>query len=190
MKKIIEFKNLTDITIGQYQEIYSLIESEDRGLEEDLKIITHLTDLTYEELLDYSYNSIQKFQSLISDILNQEMKPQQKFLLDEITYYMDEDTDKWTTGMFVDLYNQTKDQEAIIYNLHIIAAILFRPKKGRKIEPYQVEGLMSRAELFKQKMPISIAQYIGFFFLNLKIKSLQKMKVFLESQFQQAKKMN
>ena len=45
----------------------------------------------------------------------------------------------------------------MMHNLHILLAILYRPKVNGKIEKYNSDTLMERAELFNKKMTCNYA---------------------------------
>jgi len=176
-------KNIDDITIQEFRKINSIINTEEEGLERDISIISILTDMSAEELAKFDYKSIQDLLEVINNILsNYEVYEEHEVTIKDIKYVFDTNLDKMSTGMFVDLYNFTKTPEDIISNLHIVAAILYRPINKKKIEAYDSETVMARSEIFDSEMSITVAQSAAFIFLELKKKGLRTTLVYLENQ--------
>jgi len=184
----INIKEIKDISIKEYREILTIIECGNDSIENNVKIISLLTDITEKDLLDYDYNSIIKLVEIVEGIIGKEAsKDINEVEIDGIKYDFDKRLDKMTTGMFIDLYNFTKDGETIIDNLHIISAILFREKKNGRLNKYDSEDVMARADIFNEKLSVSVAQNICFFFLILRMKLLEKIVAFLENKLKQEK---
>ena len=179
----IKVKTINDIMINEYRDILTIIEHGEDSIENNIKIISTLTDLSEKELLDYEYSSIRKLVDMVNEIIS---KPVEEELVDieieGIKYGFDEKLDKMKTGMFIDLYNFTKDNDKINDNLHIVSAILFRPKVNGKLLDYNSESVITRADIFNKHMSISVAQNICFFFLILRQKSLEKIVASLGKQ--------
>jgi hypothetical protein len=96
----------------------------------------------------------------------------EKFELDGIEYGFIPEWRDLSFAEFVDLDTlSTKKADEILDNLHIIAAIMYRPiieekKNNYKIEKYDVEKMKERAEYFKRNLDIKYVLGAQFFFIN------------------------
>ena len=178
----IKFKNIEDITIKQYREILPYIEEE--SFDSKLIIVSKLTELSIEELKKMKMVDVNEVYKTALSILSKDYGYEfSQMKIDNKRYYFYKELDKMDTGMFTDLYSYTKTNEDIIKNLHIITAILIRDTRK-----YNSETVLARAELFNEKMSITDALSVAFFFLNLKITSLRSTKESLVKQLNQIKK--
>jgi len=180
MEKKIKIKKISSISIKQYKEIYKL--TIDKSLENDIKIISILTDIDIEVLNTYNYSVIQDLIKIIDGILAEDEKLVD-FKYKGKKYIFDDKTNKYTTGQFIDLYHFTNKD--VIENLDYICAILYR-QKGEVYDSNKVE---ERRSIFNDHMSIGYAQSAALFFFHLKIRLLEDTKASLEKSWKKSLKL-
>lgn len=160
--------SFSEVNIDTYSKIVS-IDKDMKDIDKYVKIISILTGLSESDVrlirLDFINlisNNIQfMFKTDKVDIVD-------RFELEGIKYGFNYGLDKISFGQFIDLEDFSKPEEAN-ENLHILMAILYRPivnfpkkdwfgflsknnTKEFKIEEYDGDKVMERAELFKNKL--------------------------------------
>jgi hypothetical protein len=166
-----EYKIPQFITIGDYVKIFKV-----KGLFDDeyfaAKLISIVTGADLNVLLESSREEVQFISEKILEVLPFE-KPAfvDRFELDGVHYGFIPSWKKMSFGEFADLDTlMTKKPEDMLEYFHIITAILYRPIIKQKsehnfeIEKYNSDTMEERAELFKNKMPISLAYAYTLFF--------------------------
>lgn len=162
---------LSEVTLGQFQEIVSLkaMGSIKDNIDLTIKIISILMKVSEEFLNTIPYTDIVKLAKLcgfIFDSTNEE--PKFEVVIDNVKYVMLNEISKMSTAEYIDLDTLLSDKENAVSNLHLIMGILYRPAtKKNKIEPYNSETLNERAELFKEKMTCNYAVTAMLFSLAL-----------------------
>ena len=162
---------LSEVTLGQFQEIVSLkaMGSIKDNIDLTIKIISILMKVSEEFLNTIPYTDIVKLAKLcgfIFDSTNEE--PKFEVVIDNVKYVMLNEISKMSTAEYIDLDTLLSDKENAVSNLHLIMGILYRPAtKKNKIEPYNSETLNERAELFKEKMTCNYAVSAMLFSLAL-----------------------
>jgi hypothetical protein len=164
------------LTIGDYMKVFKVKDLfEDEYLK--AKVINLLTDCPIETLLAAENH---KIDFIATTIFAMVPKPPynliDRFELDGVQYGYLPSYKEISFGEFADLDTLlTKKPEEIIENMHIIAAIMYRPivneksKHNFKIQKYDMNTLDERAELFKKKLDVKFALGGQFFFTNFAV---------------------
>lgn len=138
------------------------------------KLLNVVSGVKVEDALESDYNEINYLATEILQLIPFE-KPQfiDRFEIDGVKYGFIPDWKDMTFAEFADLDTlSTKKQEEIMNNLHIIAAIMFRPITSEEsyhdyqIEKYDVKTMKKRAEIFKTKLDIKYVLGAQFFFIK------------------------
>lgn len=136
------------------------------------KVINLITDCPMDDLIKAENHNVEFLSTTIFALLP---KPPfeliDQFELDGVRYGYLPSYKEISFGEFVDLDTLlTKKPEEVIDNLHIITAIMYRPiisqksKHNYKIESYNQDNLLERADLFKKKLDVRYALGGQFFF--------------------------
>jgi len=162
MKKVTSW---ADVTIGQYQEIMSIqttnkiskfIESLSIILDCDPQVIRDMNMKKYNELVaDFQFLSKQP-ESVIEHIIE----------VDGKRYGMIPQLDFISTGEWMDAESWKDDA---VNNIHLYAALLYRPitkEDGEvyEIEPHKSSGFLERANLFRDRLSINVINGAVLFF--------------------------
>ena len=138
------------------------------------KLLNLVTGVPVEDALQSDYNEINYLAAEILQMIPFK-KPEfiDRFTIDGIDFGFIPDWKEMTFAEFADLDTlSTKKEEEILQNLHIIAAIMFRPiteevsKHDYQIEKYDVKTMKKRAELFRNKLDIKYVLGAQFFFIK------------------------
>lgn len=164
---MIEIKNKTwdDVTIGMWQELNAI--ETDSEVTRIIEQISILTDVDPAEIRKLKMKEFAQMQSEASFIYTQpKAEVTIKFEIDGKKYGMIPHLDFITTGEWMDAENW-KDRP--IENLHLYAALLYRPiisedGEDYKIEDHKSDGFMKRAELFRNKLSINVIHGAVLFF--------------------------
>jgi hypothetical protein len=161
------------LSIGDYVKIFKI-----KDLFEDeymkAKVINLITNCPMDTLMEAENH---KVDFLATSIFAMVPRPPyeliDRFNLDGIDYGYLPSYKEISFGEFADLDTLlTKKPEEVMDELHIIAAMMYRPiisqkkKHDFKIEKYNIETLHDRAQLFKEKLDIRFALGGQFFFTN------------------------
>lgn len=180
------------VNVEQYAKIYKLkdVLSDEYFA---VKLINALSGCPIEDLLQVNY---QQIEHLAVYCLNLFPKQKEKFVdrfeLDGVQYGFLDSWKKFSFSEWVDLDTLiTKNVDELVDNIHIILAIMYRPiisedkkTKKYKIEKYNSDTMIERAELFKKNLDVRI--YFGtlvFFsqfvtkYISPTQQSLQKMSL-------------
>ena len=167
--KLIIPEDLNEISLGQMMELGQLDKQE---VDEVIKA-KNIIKLLVKNVDDSNIDKIK-----IADVLvlykklcamtNVQTKLIKRVSLEGKKYGFNPDLNSISTGEFMDIDHLCKELDK---NLHLIMAILYREvtKEGEgkyTIEKYNGE-IQERADLFKKKMPASVAQSCLVFFYNL-----------------------
>jgi hypothetical protein len=164
---MIEIKNKTwdDVTIEMWQELNAI--QTDSEVTRIIEQISILTDVDSEEIRKLKMREFADMQASASFIYTQpKAEVTLKFELDGKKYGMIPHLDFITTGEWMDAENW---KDKAIENLHLYAALIYRPIVSEdgddyKIEDHKSDGFMKRAELFRKKLSINIIHGAVLFF--------------------------
>jgi len=151
----LKVKSWKDVTIEMYQELSNIESGNDISV--IINKISILVDTDQEEIRNLPVPEFRKLTEDISWVANDPTKEVKiKFEIDGKKYGMIPDLNFITTGEWADI-EAWKDESN--ENLHLIAALLYRPITKEdgdeyEIEPHKTQGFMKRADLFKQRLTI------------------------------------
>lgn len=177
--------NIPDfISIKNYVEIFKL---KDLISNEyfSAKILNVVTGVEMEDVLEYDYSETELLSSYILSLLPMD-KPKfiDRFTIDNVDYGFFPDWKDITYAEFVDMDTiSTKKKDELLDMLHYLAAVMYRPiveeksKHDFKIEKYDIDKMKERAEMFKNKMDVSIILGAQFFFINFAEKFLNYSQI-------------
>lgn len=150
-----------ELTLGKYQAAMLLANIEDK-MDLTIKLLSVISGINEEELLDLPYTSFNKLKGIVDSLLKlKEDKIKLTLTIDGVEYGMFQEISNILTREFLDLDTLVNDTDNAIQNLHIIMGILYRKiikknKKGYTLEKYDSDLLMDRANLFKEKMTCDV----------------------------------
>jgi hypothetical protein len=184
---MIEIKNKTwdDVTIGMWQELNAI--ETDSEVTRIIEQISILTDVDPAEIRKLKMREFAQMQSEASFIYTQpKAEVTIKFEIDGKRYGMIPQLDFITTGEWMDAENW-KDRP--IENLHLYAALLYRPiisedGEDYKIEDHKSDGFMKRAELFRNKLSINVIHGAVLFFSSSAIGFTEILVDYLNQEMQ------
>lgn len=159
-----------EITIGQMQKFKAV---EDLKSDHDAAkfIVETFTNLTDKEIGRLEANQVGHLVEEIAGILNDEIPAQlrERVKIEGVEYGFIPNLSRHTFGEEVDMTAFAGDFD----QLHNLMAILYRPVVAKgvgglyRIEEYDSDTLEERAELFRDKMPISVANGASVFFYTI-----------------------
>lgn len=162
------------ISIENYVKIHKI-----KDLFEDqyfaAKLVNIVTNAPVEDLLDGSYQEVNYLASYIMSQFPQEedVKFKDRFELDGVKYGFFPNWRDLSFAEYIDMDTiSSKKPEELLDLLHILTAIMYRPiieetsEHKFKIEPYEVESMKERAELFKKKLNVGYILGAQFFFIK------------------------
>jgi hypothetical protein len=174
-------KNWDGVTIKMYQELNSIQRESDVST-----AIERISVLMNTDPAEVRNLPVPKFQSMVSQLGWIDEKPATettiKFEVDGKKYGIIPDLNFITTGEWADIENWKEDS---ITNMHLIAALLYRPIIKEDGDDYQIEehksqGFMKRAELFLNEVSISTIYGSLLFFSASGINFIEIMADYLE----------
>lgn len=145
------------------------------------KILNIVTGAPLDKLMDVNYNKINILSSYILKLFpTTKSEFIDRFELNGVQYGFISSWKEVSFAEYVDLDSLlTKKPNEILDYVHIISAIMYRPiieDNGRhnfKIEKYDAEKMLERAELFKKQLDIKYFLGGQFFFIQFAKKFLQ-----------------
>jgi len=180
------------ISIENYSKIYKIKDlfSDDYF---SAKLINIITEAKIEDLLESDYQEVSYIASYLMSLIplgQPEFKD--RFELDGVKYGFFPNWRDLTFAEFIDMDTiSTKKPDELLDMLHILAAIMYRPiieeksEHNFKIEKYDVNTMVQRAELFKKKLDVKYVLGAQFFFIKFakrfsgytQISSIQKISL-------------
>jgi len=155
----------SDITIGQFQEVYAINKLPNSlVLEKDIKIISIVTGVEESIIGNIDINDYSTIMERLSFMLN---LPNDKGLKTEFKfegkkYNLQINVNKLKLSQYIDIEMLSKSQDEIIYNMHKILSVFMSDSKG-----YDTDEMLKRADVIKQHMTIDMAYpVVVFFYLN------------------------
>ena len=161
------------MTIGHYVKIYKI-----KNLFSDdyyaAKLLNLVTGAPVEDILETDYEQVTFLAEEVLKLVPQEVpKFKDRFVLDGVEYGFFPNWKDISFAEYIDMDTiSTKKEDELLDMLHILAAIMYRPivtERARHdfdIEKYDIKTMKIRAELFKQKLDISVVLSAQFFFIN------------------------
>jgi hypothetical protein len=184
----LKYKTWDDISLQTFKELKSV--QSDNELTIIINRLSILCDCDPEEIRKLpikDFNNLTSQMSFLNEDIKNEIKL--KIDIDGQAYGMIPDLNFISTGEFVDIENFKQDSEA---NIHLICAVLWRPilkedENGYLIQNHHSRGFKQRAELFLNKLPITMVWGGLLFFLSLGIQSLEIIEDYLVKESQPEK---
>lgn len=168
------YEILDYLTIEQYVKIYKIKDFfNDQYFA--AKLINLVCNVPLNDALECPFEEVNFLASNILNVLP--TKHNAPFIdrieIDGVKYGFIPNWKDMTFAEFVDLDTiSTKKQDEILDALHILAAIMYRPVIDENklhdytIEPYEINSMKKRAEIFKKKMDIKVIIGAQFFFIK------------------------
>ena len=137
------------------------------------KLINLMTDCPIEDLLKADYEQVNYLAALILSLVPTEKEQPfiDRFEINGIHYGFFPNWQDLTFAEFIDMDTlSTKPTNELLDNLHILAAIMYRPidhqitEHNFLIEEYDVKTMIPRSELFKKKLDIRVILGASVFF--------------------------
>ena len=176
-------KSWDDVTIGQWIELSQI--QTDSPITEIIEQVSILADMDPTEIRAMSMTEFRKLQEDIK-FIHTSPKPdvKTKFELDGKWYGMIPQLDFITTGEWMDAETWKDDS---VNNIHLYAALLYRPiikEDGDlyEIEPHKSTGFVERANLFKDRLSITMIHGTVLFFSTIATEYIKILGDYLESQ--------
>ena len=161
------------ISIDNYSKIYKIKDlfSDDYF---SAKLISIITDAKIEDLLESDYQEVSYIASYLMSLIPLGQPGfKDRFELDGVKYGFFPNWRDLTFAEFIDMDTiSTKKPDELLDMLHILAAIMYRPiveeksEHDFKIEKYDVNTMVERAELFKKKLDVKYILGAQFFFIK------------------------
>lgn len=150
------------LTIGKYQEIKEIINSGADDYEIKTEILSVLTDIDVEELLDMP---IGRYNHLLQNMnfLLEERRPKMvntKYVLEGQTFEVMLNVEKMTAAQFIDYQNYAKDVDKNLIN---ILTVFLIPKGHKYNDGYDIKEV---ARIIKDNLNVTEATALSAFFLE------------------------
>ena len=140
------------------------------------KLVSLVSDAPLEDLKEGGYKEVAYLAQQVINMLPNENKLPfvERFEIDKVSYGFFPNWKDLTFAEFMDMDTLlSKPQDEILNYLHVLAAIMYRPiveERSRHdfdIEPYDVDTMKVRAELFKKRLNVSVILAASVFFCKL-----------------------
>ena len=127
------------------------------------KLVSTVSNAPINDLLEGGFEEVSFLANSVAGLMptTESVKFQDRFTLDGIEYGIFPNWKDLTFAEYIDLDTiSTKKPQELLDNLHILAAIMYRPivsevsKHNYEIEPYDIDEMVRRAELFKKKLDV------------------------------------
>ena len=178
-----------DVTIEKYQEICDVVSE---GIEKNIDLISILTEKDSEEIRQMPLPEVF---AMVEDMKFLSTPPNadviKRFTLDGVEYGLIPDFNFIKYGVWLD--GDTWKDKAI-ENMHLYAALLFRPIKESRAEddydilPHSPNGFTYRSNLFREKLSVEKIYGAQLFFSLFALEYLETLPTYLERQTNQKTK--
>lgn len=181
-------KSWDEVTISQWIELSQI--DTDSPVTQMIEQISILADIDPVEVRAMSMTDFRKLQDEITFIqTSPTAEVTLKFELDGKRYGMIPQLDFISTGEWMDAETWKDDS---IGNIHLYAALLYRPivkEDGEvyEIEPHKPSGFLERANLFKEKLSITMIHGTVLFFSSIAIEYTKILADYLVTTAQEQK---
>lgn len=163
-----------DLPLGKWEEIYKLKNEEDNELTQ-IKLLSILSDMTENEILDLPLNEFKSLNNLSAFLLEPPQKKQveTEYLLGENIYEVVSNVDELIVSQFIDYQTFVKDVDK--YLVELIGVFLI--PKGKK---YNTDyDIRDAHEDIRKYLSIEDAVSLSSFFLLLSQSWLKTMETYL-----------
>ena len=150
------------ITIDHYVKIYKI-----KDLFKDdyfyAKLLSTVTNAPLNDLLEGGFEEIAFLAASVMDIMptTETVKFTDRFELNGVEYGIFPNWRDLTFAEYIDMDTiSTKKPQDLLDHLHVLAAIMYRPivsevsKHNYQIEPYDMDEMVKRSELFKKELDV------------------------------------
>lgn len=190
--KEIKQRSWDDVTIAMWIELNQV--DTESSITKEIEEVAILTDTDPSELRSIPMAEFREIQQSVN-FKHTPPKPEVtlKFDIDGKRYGMIPQLDFITTGEWMDAETWKEDA---ISNIHLYAALLYRPiikEEGEvyEIEPHKSSGFIERANLFKDRLSITVIHGTVLFFSTIATEYIKILGDYLESlENQSSMKMN
>lgn len=165
--------DLSELTIGKFQEVTKIEIDPDDELGSYSKIISTISEIPEETLEEISYTDFKQMIGYCQFLFDESLNTDPKFevIIENEKYKFDSEISKYSLRNYLDLDTVRKESQRNkleVENLPIMIAMMYRKvnKKG-KIEKYDHTIIDERAELFKKHMNVDCALAAYFFSIAL-----------------------
>lgn len=171
--------HLSEVTLGQWQELQSYIEDEKDEQLISMKMVSVMCGLTYDDIRLLNKGVYDSLVNELVAVLKQDVKWKQTFMLNGVEYGFIPNIDDISFGEYIDLDTFVKEKES----LHKVMAILYRPISMRSFGRYDIEKYTGKedAELMKE-IPMDTVNGALVFFYHLGNELLKHIPKYLENQ--------
>jgi hypothetical protein len=127
------------------------------------KLVSIVSNAPINDLLEGGFEEVSFLANSVAALMptTESIKFEDRFTLDGIEYGIFPNWKDLTFAEYIDLDSiSTKKPQDLLDNLHILAAIMYRPivsevsRHNYQIEQYDVDEMIKRAELFKKKLDV------------------------------------
>lgn len=173
--KELKYKSWSTLPIGKYEKIKEIIRDEVEN--SDIEILSVLCDCEPDELLNSPVGEVRRLLNESQFILkkpNVKDRLRNKYItLDGTKYVVYTDFKDITTAQYIDFQTFYKDFEKNYCN---VLATFIIPEGHTYNDGYDA---LETAEVFREKMPVEVAENACFFFANRSRRSFLKGLIFL-----------
>lgn len=174
-------ENWDEVNVSMFQNVFSKDIMNMTNIQQTLHILTCLTDLTEDLILQLPIDTFKDLVNRISFILTEIPKEEVEFIeINDEKYYLYSDYEKLTTGEIISLDTILETNKNNVNKcLSDILCIFLRKKKDNgKFEKFTT-NLFERKEMFS-KLPINQVYHLIVFFLSSKNISTPNIKDYTE----------
>lgn len=162
-------ENLSEITLGQYQQWLRI--TEDKDIDEFLKqkMVEIFCNIPLDQVMKIQALEIDAIVEILSKMFDDKPQLQNTFELDGVKYGFIYNLDEMSSGEFMDLDNYLSDFQQI----HTAMKVLYRPIKHKTNKgQYLIEDYTGKEDYDSKSIKLSVVFGSLFFFENLR-KELQ-----------------
>ena len=162
-------ENLSEITLGQYQQWLRI--TEDKDIDEFLKqkMVEIFCNIPLDKVMKIQALEIDSIVEILSKMFDDKPQLQNTFELDGVKYGFIYNLDEMSSGEFMDLDNYLSDFQQI----HTAMKVLYRPIKHKTNKgQYLIEDYTGKEDYDSKSIKLSVVFGSLFFFENLR-KELQ-----------------
>lgn len=172
-------KSWRDVTINEYFDLRSQLESAESDYEKDIIQIAFVNNMTVDDVLNCRISEVKALQQNCKWMANFEINPSAKFKKIDIEGQIctiNTDLHSFTVAQYIDFQSFYPKRNDYLANL---LACFIIPKKCKYGEGYDVQKLISQ---IKDSVDIVTANEIIFFFLKQYLRSMRVMLTFFKYQ--------
>ena len=166
----IKYKNWGSLPIGKYERIKEIIRSE--GENTDIEILAVLCDCSVDDVLNSPVGEVMRLKKeilFLNKPLNVKDRLKHKAItIDGVKYIVHTDFKDITTAQYLDFQTFFKDYEKNYCN---VLACFIVPEGHKYNDGYDA---LETAEIFREKMPVEVAENACFFFAKRSKRSYLK----------------